>query len=87
MKKRMGTTIVYENNRVSPLDALWSLFISQPKSVRNAFTKRLLAEDASAYAELQRAAVGNSFKKAIKELEEAEKTGLENLPDASTLFD
>ena len=51
------------------------------------FTKRLLSEDTSAYAELQRAADGNSFKKALKELEEAEKTGLENLPDASTLFD
>lgn len=83
----MSTAIVYENNRVSPLDALWSLFISQPKSVRNAFTKRLLSEDTSAYAELQRAAVGKSFKKALKELEEAEKTGLENLPDATTLFD
>ena len=83
----MSTAIVYENNRVSPLDALWSLFINQPKSVRNAFTKRLLSENTLAYAEFQRTAVGNSFKKALKELEEAEKSGFENLPDATTLFD
>ena len=83
----MSTATVYDSNIVSPLDALWTLFISQPKSVRTAFTKRLLSQDSSAYAELQRAVVGKSFKKALKELEEAEKSGLENLPDASILFD
>ena len=83
----MKTAIVYDNNGVSPLDALWSLFISQPKSIRNAFVNRLISQDSNAYAELQRVAVGNSFKKALKELEEAEKCGFENLPDASTLFD
>lgn len=83
----MNTAAVYENNKVSPLDALWSLFISQPKSVRNAFTKRLLSQDSSVLAEQQKAYVGRSLKKALQELEEAEKSGLENLPDASTLFD
>lgn len=83
----MNTVAVYENSKVSPLDALWSLFISQPKSVRNAFTKRLLSQDSSVLAERQRADVGHSIKKALQELEEAEKSGLENLPDASTLFD
>ena len=83
----MNTAIVYDNNGVSPLDALWSLFISQPKSIRNAFVNRLISQDSNAYAELQRVAVGNSFKKALKELEEAEKCGFENLPEASTLFD
>ena len=34
-----------------------------------------------------RQAVGDSFKKALKELEDAEKSGLDNLPHASTLFD
>ena len=83
----MNTAIVYDNNGVSPLDALWSLFISQPKSIRNAFVNRLISQDPNAYAELQRVAVGNSLKKALKELEEAEKCGFENLPEASTLFD
>ena len=83
----MSTATVYDSNIVSPLDALWTLFISQPKSVRTAFSKRLFSQDSSAYAELQRAVVGKSFKKALKELEEAEKSGLENLPDASILFD
>ena len=64
----MNTAIVYDNNGVSTLDALWSLFISQPKSVRNAFAKRLISQDSNAYAELQRVAVGNSLKKALKEL-------------------
>ena len=83
----MNTAIVYDNNGVSTLDALWSLFISQPKSVRNAFAKRPISQDSNAYAELQRVAVGNSLKKALKEWEEAEKSGFENLPDATTLFD
>ena len=83
----MKTAIVYDNNGVSPLDALWSLFINQPKSIRNAFINRLISQDSNVYAELQRVAIGNSLKKALKELEEAEKCGFENLPDASTLFD
>ena len=82
----MNTATVVEKNQVSPLDALWSLFISQPKSVRTAFAKRLLSQDSSAQAEQKRIAIGNSFRKALQELEEAEKSGLENLPDATTLF-
>lgn len=83
----MNTATIYEKNNVSPLDALWTLFISQPKSVRNAFMKRLLSQESSALAEQQKTFVGRSFKKALQELEEAEKSGLENLPDATTLFD
>lgn len=83
----MNTTTAYNENTVSPLDALWSLFISQPKSVRNAFKKRLLSQDPSTLAEQKKAAVGSSFKKALQELEEAENTGLESLQDATTLFD
>lgn len=82
----MNTATIVEKNQVSPLDALWSLFISQPKSVRTAFAKRLLSQDSSAQAEQKRIAIGNSFRKALQELEEAEKSGLENLPDATTLF-
>lgn len=83
----MNTATTYNDNKVSPLEALWALFISQPKSVRNAFKKRLFSQDATALAEQQRAVVGCSFKKALHELEEAKKFGLDNLPDASTLFD
>lgn len=82
----MNTATIVEKNQVSPLDALWSLFMSQPKSVRTAFAKRLLSQDSSAQAEQKRIAIGNSFRKALQELEEAEKSGLENLPDATTLF-
>ena len=44
-----------------------------------------LKQQTSVYAEQRRIAVGNSFKKALQELEEAEKSGLEDLPDATTL--
>lgn len=31
--------------------------------------------------------ISRSFKKALQELEKAERSGIENLPDATTLFD
>lgn len=43
-------TMTVNNPVVNPLDALWSLFKSQPKNVRKAFAERLLAEDVEAAA-------------------------------------
>ena len=40
----MATNIPYQQN-VSPLDALWALYQSQTKKVKNAFRSRLLAEE------------------------------------------
>ena len=40
----MATNITYQQN-VSPLDALWALYQSQTKKVKNAFRSRLLAEE------------------------------------------
>lgn len=37
------------NTQITPLDALWTLFKSQPKKVRKAFAKRLIEEEASDY--------------------------------------
>ena len=38
-------TLQISNTQVSPLDALWALFKSQPKKVRKAFVRRLLEEE------------------------------------------
>ena len=40
-------TLKVSDTQISPLDALWSLFKSQPKSIRKAFTKRLKEEESS----------------------------------------
>lgn len=78
-------TITIDNQLVSPLDALWSLFKSQPKAVRNAFTQRLLQEYVEAEAMRQRFVVKESLTQAFKELQDAEESG-EKLPDARNLF-
>lgn len=75
-----------KNQVVSPLDALWSLFKSQPKAVRNAFTQRLLQEEeVDAEAMRERLVVKESLTQAFKEFREAEEAGVE-LPDARNLF-
>lgn len=74
-----------KNQVVSPLDALWSLFKSQPKAVRNAFTQRLLQEEVDAEAMRERLVVKESLTQAFKEFREAEEVGVE-LPDARNLF-
>lgn len=70
---------------VRPLDALWTLFKMQPKTVRRAFAKRLLEEDVEAETMRQQMVVKNSLAQAFKELEEVERNGTE-LPDARNLF-
>lgn len=77
--------LTIDNQMVSPLDALWALFKSQPKAVRSAFTLRLLQEDVDAEAMRQRLVVKESLTQAFKELREAEVSGAE-LPDARNLF-
>lgn len=70
---------------ITPIDALWSLFMSQPKTVRRAFTQRVLAEDVKAEAERNRLLVKHSLTTAFAELHEAQRTGVA-LPDARQLF-
>lgn len=70
---------------VSPLDALWSLFASQPKAIRKAFTERVLQEDVHAETLRQQLMVKESLTQAFRELKEAEEAGVE-LPDAHNLF-
>ena len=37
----MSTAVTYPENNISQLDALWTLFMGQPKTVREAFAERL----------------------------------------------
>lgn len=37
----MSTAVTYPENNISQLDALWTLFMGQPKKVREAFAERL----------------------------------------------
>lgn len=78
-------TMISKRPVVRPLDALWSLFESQPKHVRKAFVKRLLQEDVEAETIRQQLVVRKSLTQAFKELDDAEKNGIE-LPNARNLF-
>ena len=78
-------TITIKNTPISTLDALWSLFKSQPKSVRKAFTEKLMQEDAEAEAIRNKMIVKQSLTQAFEELADNEQSGTE-LPDAHNLF-
>lgn len=79
-------TIAMENVHVSPLEALWTLFKTQPKAVRKAFTEKLLHDDVEAETMRKKLVVKESLTQALRELEEAEMSG-EELPDARNLFE
>lgn len=70
---------------MSPLEALWTLFKSQPQTVRKAFTQKLMQEEVDAEVMRNKLVVKQSLTQAFKELAEAEKSGVE-LPNACNLF-
>ena len=78
-------TVAINNVSMSPLEALWTLFKSQPKSVRKAFAQKLIQEEVDAKAMRNKMVVKQSLTQAFKELADAEKSGVE-LPDARNLF-
>ena len=79
------STVAINNISISPLEALWALFKSQPKSVRKAFTQKLMKEEVDAEAIHNQMVVKQSLTQAFKELAEAEQSGIE-LPNARSLF-
>ena len=79
------STVAINNISVSPLEALWALFKSQPKSVRKAFTKKLMQEEVDAETMHNQMVVKQSLTQAFKELADAERSGIE-LPNARNLF-
>ena len=82
----MNTAMRNDQMVIKPVDALWALFQSQPKSVRDAFTKSILTENAAVAVYHRRETVKQSLRQAMKELRQAEKSGFENLPDGCNLF-
>lgn len=71
------------NTSVSPLDAPWALFKSQPKAVRNAFVRRLHEEDAEIVK--QKKAVKDSLTQSLHELKLSQEGKLQ-LKDARDFF-
>ena len=70
---------------MNSIDSLWILFKSQPRAVRKMFTERVLMDDIQAEQTRRRLVVKQSLEEALKELKEAEDSGME-LPDAKSLF-
>lgn len=63
----MLTTTTYPTT-VSPIDALWTLYKSQTKKVREAFRMRLIAEEREQATSVQQKLVKDSLTKAFDEL-------------------
>ncbi len=70
---------------VSPLDALWALFKSQPKSIRKAFIERVLQADLEAKTMRSKLYIKQTLTQSLKEMKAADAAGVE-LPDAHDLF-
>ena len=64
----MITTIPPQSSEISTVDALWVLIQGQSKRVRQALTKRLLAEQAQAKLNAQQQMVKDSMTRAFDEL-------------------
>ena len=62
----MATTIYPQT--ISPVDALWALYQSQTKKVREAFRLRLLSEEQEQITKSQEAMVKASLTRAFDEL-------------------
>lgn len=78
-------TLAINNFTVTPLEALWALFKSQPKTVRKAFAKKLIEEDVESATLRQQLEVKQSLTQAFRELKAVEKSNSE-LPNARDLF-
>ena len=77
----MITTIPPQSSEISTVDALWVLIQGQSKRVRQALTKRLLAEQAQAKLNAQQQMVRDSMTRAFDELHSGQAK-----PDARKLF-
>lgn len=63
----MATIATYQPT-VSPVDALWALYQSQTKKVRDAFRMRVVAEKEELVTKRQQAMVKESLTRAFEEL-------------------
>lgn len=76
-------TLQLTDSQISPLDALWALFKSQPKRVRDAFIRRIKEDDSE--TRRQKELVKDSLTRAMQELRLAQE-GKIQLKDARQLF-
>jgi len=67
------------------VEALWTIFVSQPKSVRTAFERMLHAQQEAAKTKQQQAMVKKSLNNALSEMKAADAQG-KKLPNARQLF-
>ena len=63
----MVATTTYQTT-MSPIDALWTLYLSQTKKVREAFRMRLYAEEQAQATKAQQKMVEESLTRAFDEL-------------------
>ena len=64
----MITTVNSQPTEISALDALWTLYKSQSKKVRQALAKRILAEHEQSKTQAQQKMVKDSLTRAFDEL-------------------
>ena len=72
--------------QISTTDAIWTLIVSQSKSIQKTLAKRLEAHLAEEKRLAQEKYVRDTLTSAMKEVRKAEAEGKE-LPDARLLFD
>lgn len=68
----MITTVESQTTDMSTVDALWVLIQSQSKRVRQALTKRILAEQEQSKTQAQQKMVKDSLERAFDELHAGE---------------
>ena len=82
----MGALLQVPQQQISTTDAIWTLIVSQSKSIQKTLAKRLEAHLAEEKRQAQEKYVRDTLTSAMKEVRKAETEGRE-LPDARLLFD
>ncbi len=77
----MITTVQPQTKEISTVDALWVLIQSQSKRVRQALTKRLLAEQAQAKAKVSDITQTAGYKEAMDDIKHGRVTEYASLKD------
>jgi hypothetical protein len=80
-RKVMITTVQPQTKEISTVDALWVLIQSQSKRVRQALTKRLLAEQAQAKAKVSDITQTAGYKEAMDDIKHGRVTEYASLKD------
>ena len=77
----MITTVQHQTKEISTVDALWVLIQSQSKRVRQALTKRLLAEQAQSKAKVSDITQTAGYKEAMDDIKHGRVTEYASLKD------